>query len=177
MKTLTFYREEVESFTTTPIKLSSVKWIENWVKKHPDESEWIMTHATNIRTSVYKLSERNVWVTQMSGDVTEQDYIWYKLKYVQGKQCDNKAIHYQEQNLWTRCACPTVYLYSVTNIVINTFKDKTMTIQKQITDIPVAPNATPTNITVTPINIILPQRLPQRDNNVWLTSPIKTTPL
>jgi hypothetical protein len=82
MKTLTFYREEVESFTTTPIKLSSVKWIENWVKKHPDESEWIMTHATNIRTSVYKLSERNVWVTQMSGDVTEQDYIWYKLKYV-----------------------------------------------------------------------------------------------
>jgi hypothetical protein len=35
---------------------------------------------------------------------------------------------------------------------------------------------TPTNIKVTPINIILPQRLPQRDDNVWLTSPIKVTP-
>lgn len=74
------------------------------------------------------------------------------------------------------CAFPTVYLYSVTNIVINTCKDKTMTIQKQITDIPVAPDATPTNITVTPINIIMPKRLPNRDDNVWLTSPIKVTP-
>jgi hypothetical protein len=51
-----------------------------------------------------------------------------------------------------------------------------MTIQKQITDIPVAQDAIPTNITVTPINIIMPKRLPQRDDNVWLTSPVKTTP-
>lgn len=72
---------------------------------------------------------------------------------------------------------PTVYLYSVTNIVINSIKDKTMTIQKQITDIPVAQDAIPTNITVTPINIILPQRLPQRDDNVWLSSPVKVTPV
>lgn len=34
-------------------------------------------------------------------------------------------------------------------------------------------NSTPTNMTVTPINIILPQRLPKRDDNVWLTSPLK----
>lgn len=74
------------------------------------------------------------------------------------------------------CAFPTVYLYSVTNIVINNTKDKTMTIQKQITDIKVDPNATLSNITIEPINIILPQRLPQRDDNVWLESPIKATP-
>jgi hypothetical protein len=49
-----------------------------------------------------------------------------------------------------------------------------MTIQKQITDIPIDPNALPENITVTPINIILPERLPQRDDNVWLSSPIKS---
>jgi hypothetical protein len=29
-------------------------------------------------------------------------------------------------------------------------------------------NSTPTNIKVTPVNIILPQRLPQRDNKVTL---------
>jgi hypothetical protein len=51
-----------------------------------------------------------------------------------------------------------------------------MTIQKQITDIKVDPNATVSNLTTSPINIILPQRLPQRDDNVWLTSPIKVTP-
>jgi hypothetical protein len=51
-----------------------------------------------------------------------------------------------------------------------------MTIQKQITDIPVAPAAMPTNITVTPVNIILPKHLPKRDDNVWITSPVKTTP-
>jgi hypothetical protein len=37
-------------------------------------------------------------------------------------------------------------------------------------------DSTATNITVTPINIIMPKRLPQRDANVWLTSPIKVTP-
>lgn len=73
-------------------------------------------------------------------------------------------------------ACPTVYLYSVTNIVINNTKDKTMTQHKQMTDIKVDPNATVSNLTISPINIILPQRLPQRDDNVWLTSPVKTTP-
>jgi|694.fasta_scaffold02809_29 hypothetical protein len=51
-----------------------------------------------------------------------------------------------------------------------------MNLHKQMTDIPVDPNATPTNITVTPINIIMPKRLPQRDDNVWLTSPVKVTP-
>jgi hypothetical protein len=72
------------------------------------------------------------------------------------------------------CAFPTVYLYSVTNIVINSFKDKTMTIQKQITDIKVDPNATVSNIKITPVNIILPKKLPQRDDNVWLSSPVKS---
>ena len=52
-----------------------------------------------------------------------------------------------------------------------------MNLHEQMTDIPVAPDATPTNITVTPINIIMPKCLPNRDDNVWLTSPIKTTPL
>ena len=51
-----------------------------------------------------------------------------------------------------------------------------MTIQKQITDIKVDSNATVSNLTTSPIKIILPQRLPQRDDNVWLTSPIKVTP-
>jgi hypothetical protein len=51
-----------------------------------------------------------------------------------------------------------------------------MTIQKQITDIPIDPNALPINIKVTPVNIILPKRLPQRDDNVWIASPVKTTP-
>jgi hypothetical protein len=46
---------------------------------------------------------------------------------------------------------------------------------KHITDEQIK-NSTPTNITVTPINIIMPKRLPQRDDNVWLTSPVKTTP-
>jgi hypothetical protein len=46
---------------------------------------------------------------------------------------------------------------------------------KHITDEQVK-DCTPTNIKVTPINIILPKRLPQRDDNVWLTSPIKVTP-
>jgi hypothetical protein len=73
-------------------------------------------------------------------------------------------------------ACPTYSIYSLTNIVINSFKDKTMTIQKQITDVPIDPNALPINIKVTPVNIILPQRLPQRDDNVWIASPVKTTP-
>lgn len=36
-------------------------------------------------------------------------------------------------------------------------------------------DATPTNVCVTPINIILPQRLPQRDDNVWLVSPVKVS--
>ena len=49
-------------------------------------------------------------------------------------------------------------------------------IHKQMNDIPIDPNSTPTNIKVTPINIILPQRLPGRDDYVWLTSPVKTTP-
>jgi len=43
-----------------------------------------------------------------------------------------------------------------------------------MTDIPIDPNSTPTNIKVTPINIILPKRLPQRDDNVWLSSPVKS---
>jgi hypothetical protein len=51
-----------------------------------------------------------------------------------------------------------------------------MTIQKQITDVPIDPNTIPENIKVTPINIILPKRLPLRDDNVWITSPVKTTP-
>jgi hypothetical protein len=51
-----------------------------------------------------------------------------------------------------------------------------MTIQKQITDIKVDSNATVSNVKTTPVNIILPQRLPQRDDNVWLASPVKTTP-
>jgi len=51
-----------------------------------------------------------------------------------------------------------------------------MNLHKQITDIPIDANTIPTNITVTPINIIMPKRLPQRDANVWLTSPIKVTP-
>jgi hypothetical protein len=51
-----------------------------------------------------------------------------------------------------------------------------MNLHKQMTDIPVAQDAIPTNITVTPIKIILPQRLPQRDDNVWIASPVKTTP-
>ena len=73
-------------------------------------------------------------------------------------------------------ACPTYTIYSFTNLVINTIKDKTMTIQKQITDFPIDPNALPINIKVTPVNIIFPQRLPQRDDNVWIASPVKTTP-
>lgn len=36
-------------------------------------------------------------------------------------------------------------------------------------------NSTPTNMRTTPINIILPQRLPQRDDNVWLISPVKVS--
>jgi hypothetical protein len=36
-------------------------------------------------------------------------------------------------------------------------------------------NNTPTNIKVTPINIILPKKLPQRDDNVWLSSPVRIT--
>ena len=36
-------------------------------------------------------------------------------------------------------------------------------------------NSTPTNVRTTPINIILPKRLPQRDDNVWLTSPVRFT--
>lgn len=51
-----------------------------------------------------------------------------------------------------------------------------MNIHKQITDIPVDPNSIPENIRFTPVNIILPQRLPQRDDNVWIASPVKTTP-
>ena len=51
-----------------------------------------------------------------------------------------------------------------------------MTIHKQMSDIKVDPNATLSNLTTSPIKIILPQRLPQRDDNVWLTSPIKVTP-
>ena len=73
-------------------------------------------------------------------------------------------------------ACPTYTIYSFTNLVINTIKDKTMTIQKQITDFPIDPNALPINIKVTPVNIILPQRLPGRDDNVWIASPVKTMP-
>jgi hypothetical protein len=51
-----------------------------------------------------------------------------------------------------------------------------MNLHKQMTDVKVDPNATVSNITVTPINIIMPKRLPQRDANVWLTSPIKVMP-
>jgi hypothetical protein len=46
---------------------------------------------------------------------------------------------------------------------------------KHITDKQVK-DCVPTNISVTPVNIILPQRLPQRDDNVWIASPVKTTP-
>ena len=79
---------------------------------------------------------------------------------------------------WTTdfVARPTYTIYSFANLVINTIKDETMTIHKQITDIPIDPNALPINVKVTPVNIILPQRLPQRDDNVWITSPVKTTP-
>ena len=52
-----------------------------------------------------------------------------------------------------------------------------MNLHKQMTDIPVAQDAIPTNITVTPINIIMPKRLPQRDDSVCLASPAKTMPL
>ena len=48
-----------------------------------------------------------------------------------------------------------------------------MTIHEKITDVSVNPNTVPENITHTPLNIILPQKLPQRDNNVWLSSPVK----
>jgi hypothetical protein len=51
-----------------------------------------------------------------------------------------------------------------------------MKIHKPITDIPVNPDTVPENITHTPFNIILPQRLPHRDDNVWLSSPVKATP-
>lgn len=43
---------------------------------------------------------------------------------------------------------------------------------KQITDEQVK-HLTPTNMRTTPINVILPQRLPQRDDNVWLASPVR----
>ena len=43
---------------------------------------------------------------------------------------------------------------------------------KHITDEQVK-DCTPTNVRTTPINIILPQRLPQRDDNIWLTSPVR----
>ena len=51
-----------------------------------------------------------------------------------------------------------------------------MNVHQQITDIPVNPDTLPENIRVTPINIILPKRLPQRDDNVWLASPVKSAP-
>jgi hypothetical protein len=85
-------------------------------------------------------------------------------------------ISVESKSYGQRFACPTYSIYSVTNIVINTFKDKTMTTQKQITDIKVDPNATVSNVTISPINIILPQHLPHRNDNVWLSSPVKTTP-
>lgn len=50
-----------------------------------------------------------------------------------------------------------------------------MTLHEQITDLKIDPNTVPENITHTPFNIILPQRLPQRDDNVWLESPVKVT--
>lgn len=45
---------------------------------------------------------------------------------------------------------------------------------KYITDEQVR-HLTPNNIKTTPINIIMPKRLPQRDDNVWLTSPVRIT--
>jgi len=51
-----------------------------------------------------------------------------------------------------------------------------MNIHQQITDIPINANTLPENIRVTPINIILPKHLPQRDDNVWLASPVKSSP-
>lgn len=45
---------------------------------------------------------------------------------------------------------------------------------KHVTDEQVK-HLTPTNIKVTPVNIILPKILPQRDDNVWLTSPVKVS--
>jgi hypothetical protein len=51
-----------------------------------------------------------------------------------------------------------------------------MTLHKTLTDIPVNPDSIPQNITHTPVNVILPQKLPHRDDNVWITSPVKATP-
>ena len=50
-----------------------------------------------------------------------------------------------------------------------------MTLHKQITDIPVDPDTLAENIRFTPVNVILPQKLPQRDDNVWISSPVKAT--
>jgi hypothetical protein len=48
-----------------------------------------------------------------------------------------------------------------------------MNLHKQITDIPVNPDSTISNIKITPVNVILPQKLPHRNDNVWISSPVK----
>jgi hypothetical protein len=71
---------------------------------------------------------------------------------------------------------PIYKLYSfANNSLINTSKRNKMTIQKQMTYIKIHPNALPTNITNTPVNVIFPKQLPQRDDTIWLVNPIKIT--
>jgi hypothetical protein len=51
-----------------------------------------------------------------------------------------------------------------------------MTLHKQITDIPVDPDTLAENIRFTPVNVILPKSLPHRNDNAWVSSPVKATP-
>jgi hypothetical protein len=81
MKTLTFYEKKIP-FDTRNGKISSDKWVKEWIVEHPDECEWIANHATEYKIVLTRNAHDLTYVTSFIGLVTEQDYIWYKLKYV-----------------------------------------------------------------------------------------------
>lgn len=81
MKTLTFYEKKIPMDTHNG-KISSDKWVKQWIEEHPDECEWIANHATDYKIVWRKNAEDFTHTTSFIGQVSEQDYIWYKLKYV-----------------------------------------------------------------------------------------------
>ena len=85
MRTYTFYKKEVSLYdAVTPgkgQKLSSPKFAQEWIMTHPEESEWIVKNAKNVRILTGICHAGQAGYTRLVGDLTEEQSMWYTLRF------------------------------------------------------------------------------------------------
>lgn len=56
-----------------------------WRYYFPEESEYVIKHCSFVETQIERNYARDSIIAKVIGTMTEQDYVWYKLKYGVGQ--------------------------------------------------------------------------------------------